>query len=72
MVIMGNEGLAPHGFGEYDVKAAASQLVMTKAWVRGRVENKHSTDVESRKHRIRGRLPGYEHSFNVVRSAKKK
>jgi len=38
MVIMGNEGLAPHGFGEYDVKAAASQLVMTKgySWDTGR------------------------------------
>lgn len=37
-VLMGNEGISPHGYGEYDVKAAAEQLTLTKgySWDTGR------------------------------------
>mmetsp|Transcript_4338 Transcript_4338/g.10535 ORF Transcript_4338/g.10535 Transcript_4338/m.10535 type:complete len:590 (-) Transcript_4338:322-2091(-) len=38
MVLMGNEGLSPRGFGQYEVKEAAEALVMSKgySWDSGR------------------------------------
>lgn len=38
MVLMGNEGMSPHGYGEFEVKAAAETLTLTKgySWDTGR------------------------------------
>ena len=38
MVLMGNEGMSPHGYGEYDVKGSAESLTLTKgySWDTGR------------------------------------
>jgi hypothetical protein len=30
MVLMGNEGMSPHGYGEYQVKQSAESLTLTK------------------------------------------